>query len=33
MKRSLRQIVERCKSRNSVEDCPLVHKATPKTTR
>ena len=27
MKRSLGKIVERCRAKNSTEDCPLVHKA------
>lgn len=26
MKRSLRKIVERCRTKNSTDDCPLVHK-------
>jgi len=27
MKRSLGKIVERCRTKNSTDDCPLVHKA------
>jgi Hg(II)-responsive transcriptional regulator len=27
MKRSLRKIVERCRAKDSTDDCPLVHKA------
>lgn len=27
MKRSLRKIVERCRTKDSTDDCPLVHKA------
>jgi len=26
MKRSLRKILERCQTKNSTDDCPLVHK-------
>jgi MerR family copper efflux transcriptional regulator len=32
MKRSLGKIVERCRTRNSTEDCPLVHTPKRKTT-
>ena len=31
MKRSLGKIVERCRAKNSTEDCPLVHKPKRKT--
>lgn len=33
MKRSLGKIVERCRKKNSVEDCPLVHKPKRKTSQ
>ena len=33
MKRSLGKIVERCRVKNSTEDCPLVHKAKRETTQ
>ena len=31
MKRSLGKIVERCRKKDSTDDCPLVHKATKRT--
>ena len=33
MKRSLGKIVERCHKKNSIEDCPLVHKPKRKTSQ
>jgi DNA-binding transcriptional MerR regulator len=33
MKRSLSQIVQRCRVKDSAEDCPLVHKTKRKTTQ
>ena len=33
MKRSLGKIVERCRKKNSTEDCPLVHKPKRKTSQ
>lgn len=33
MKRSLDKIVERCRTKNSTKDCPLVHKLKRKTTQ
>ena len=33
MKRSLGKIVERCRAKNSTEDCPLVHKTKRKSTQ
>ncbi len=33
MKRSLGKIIQRCRAKNSTEDCPLVHKTKRKTTQ